>query len=71
MKLSAYTKPEIDYFRENCNFVGNEIDVFEYKCLDITEEHIAYYTGLTVSGVKYVTKKIRDKIMRVVYLYFL
>ena len=66
MEISDYTVPELDYFREKCNFVGNEIDVFEYRSQGITQEHIAQYTGLTVSGVKYISRKINDKIMRVV-----
>lgn len=65
MIVKDFTKPELDYFRENCNFVGNEIDVFEYKSRGITEEHIAEYTGLTVSGVKYISRKIYNKIKRV------
>lgn len=66
MIISEFTVPELDYFRQNCNFVGNEIDVFEYRSQGVTQEHIAQYTGLTVSGVKYVSRKINDKIKRVV-----
>ena len=30
MKIADFTKPELDYFRENCNFVGVEKEVFEF-----------------------------------------
>lgn len=65
MIVSAYTTPELDFFRENCNFVGKEIDVFEMRSQGVSLERIAEYLGLSVEGVKKVSRKVNNKIMRV------
>ena len=65
MIVSDYTVPELNYFRDNCNFVGNEKDVFEMRSQGISLEHIAEYLGLSVEGVKYVSRKVNNKITRV------
>ena len=43
MKISDFTLPEIEYFRENCNFVNLEIEVFERRAKGIPLEEIAEY----------------------------
>lgn len=66
MIVSAYTTPELDYLRKNCNFVGREIDVFEMRSRGVTLERIAEYLGLSVEGVKKVSRKVNNKISRVI-----
>ena len=41
MTISNFTKPELDYFRDNCNFVNLESDVFEMRASGYTLEYIA------------------------------
>ena len=65
MIVSAYTTPELEYFRKNCNFVGREIEVFEMRSRGVSLERIAEYLGISVEGVKKVSKKVNNKIIRV------
>ena len=66
MKIADFTKPELDYFRENCNFVGVEIDVFEMRSQGIPLEEIAEKINMSVDGVKKVSRRVTKKIIRVI-----
>ena len=65
MIISDYTKPELDYFRENCNFVNYEVNVFELRSQGIPLERIAESLNMTVEGVKRISAKVNRKITRV------
>ena len=66
MKIADFTKFELDYFRENCNFVGVEIDVFEMRSQGIPLEEIAEKINMSVDGVKKVSRRVTKKIIRVI-----
>lgn len=65
MKVSDFTKPELDYFRENCNFVGLERVVFELRSQGVTIEEIAEQVNMSVDGVKKISRKVNKKIIKV------
>lgn len=65
MKISDFTKPELDYFRENCNFVGLEIRVFELRSQGVSLEEIADVLNMSVDGVKKISRKVNKKIIKV------
>lgn len=65
MNIKDFTKPELDYFREMCNFVGVEREVFEMRSQGIPLEEIAEKVNMTLDGVKKVSKRVNNKIMRV------
>ena len=52
MIVSDFTKPELDYYRANCNFVGNEQQVFELRSQGISLEEIAENLNMSVEGIK-------------------
>lgn len=64
MVISDFTRPELDFYRENCNFVGNEVSVFEMRSKGITLEEIAEVLNMSVEGVKKVSRKVNNKIIR-------
>ena len=64
MIIADYTKPELDYYRDNCNFVGNEVSVFELRSKGTTLEEIAEILNMSVEGVKKVSRKVNNKIIR-------
>lgn len=64
MIIADYTKPELDYYRDNCNFVGNEMSVFELRSKGTTLEEIAEILNMSVEGVKKVSRKVNNKIIR-------
>ncbi len=65
MIVSDYTIPELNYFRDNCNFVGLEKDVFELRSQGVTLERIAESLDMSVEGVKRISRKVNNKITRV------
>ena len=65
MNIKDFTKPELDYLRENCNFVGIEKDVFELRSQGIPLERIAEMQNMTVDGINKVSKRINRKIIKV------
>jgi len=64
MKISDFIKPELEYLREQCNFVGAEAEVFELRSKGVPLERIAEQVNLTVDGVKKVSCKVNSKITR-------
>lgn len=68
MIISDFTKPELDLFRENCNFVGTELDLFEMRSRDIPLETIAEELNLTSDGAKKTSQKVNKKIRTIIAL---
>lgn len=65
MKISKFTKPELDYFRENCNFVNHEVTLFEMRAAGHTIEEIAEELNLSVEHAYRISRQVNDKIIRV------
>lgn len=65
MIVSDFTKPELDFYRTNCNFVGNEISVFELRSKGMPLEEIAETLNMSVEGIKKISRKVNNKISRV------
>ena len=65
MIIADFTVPELNYFRENCNFVGLEIRVFEMRSQGIPLEEIAEILNMSVDGVKKISRKVNKKIIKV------
>ena len=65
MIVSDFTVPELNFLRDNCNFVGNEIDVFELRSRGIPLERIAETLNMSAEGIKKVSRKVNNKIIRV------
>ena len=65
MIVSNFTVPELNFLRANCNFVGNETDVFEMRSKGIPLEEIAEMLNMSAEGIKKVSRKVNNKITRV------
>ena len=65
MIISDFTIPELNYFRENCNFVGLEKRVFELRSQGIPLEEVAEILNMSVDGVKKISRKVNRKIIKV------
>ena len=66
MIVSDFTRLELDYLRKNCNFVGTENQVFELRSQGIALEEIAEKLNMSVNGIKKVSRKVNNKIIRVI-----
>ena len=65
MVVSDFTVPELEHFRAKCNFVGNEVEVFELRSKGIPLERIAEQLNMSYEGIKKVSSKVNRKINRV------
>lgn len=62
MIISDFTKPELNFFRDNCNFVNEEVQVFELRSQGISLESIAEQLHITYDGIKRISRKVNRKI---------
>ena len=65
MIISDFTIPELNFFRQTCNFVGNESDLFELRSQGLSLEEIAEVLNLSVDGTKKISRKVNRKIAKV------
>lgn len=65
MQICRFTKPELDFLRENCNFVNREIEVFEQRAKGVPLEEIAENINVSVDAVRKTSQQINKKIKRV------
>ena len=65
MIISDFTNIELDYFRDHCNFVGYERDVFELRSMGIPLEQVAERVNMSIDGIKRISRKVNTKIIKV------
>jgi hypothetical protein len=65
MKISNFTKPELDHFRKNCNFVNYEITMFEMRSRGHTIEEVAEELNISMEHAYRISRQVNDKIIRV------
>ena len=65
MVISDFTKYELNHFREYCNFVGIENQVFELRSQGVTLEEISERLSMSVEGIKRISRKVNRKISTV------
>lgn len=62
MKISQFTKFELDLLREECNFTDIELKCFEMKAKDLTDVQLAMELCMSESTVAVVMRRVRSKI---------
>lgn len=65
MKICDFTKPELDKFREECNFTEIESKCFELKAKDCSNVELALKLNVSESTVSVTMRRVRTKITRV------
>ena len=65
MKIHDFTVPELNYFREYCNFTEEEMMLFDYRSKNIPLETCAEIMNVSISTIKRMNKKIQNKIIKV------
>lgn len=65
MTISEFTKPELDYFRQNCNFVNLEIKLFEERAKGISLEQITEDLHISYDYARQLSRKVNKKILKV------
>lgn len=70
LKICDFTVPELDRFRKECNLTKDERLLFELRAEDIPLEQCAEIMNLSISAVKSKSRKINNKIQRVLFVDF-
>lgn len=65
MRIADFVKPELDKFREQCNFSEMERRCFEMKAKDCTNIQIALELNISESTVAVIMRRVRTKITKV------
>ena len=65
MKISTFTKPELDMFREKCNFTDQERKCFDLKAKDYTNTQLSMQLNISESTVSVTMKRVRAKIYKI------
>lgn len=65
MIIASFTEIELNMFRNNCNFVGSERDLFDLRSKGVPLESIAETLNLSIDGTKRISRKVNSKIARV------
>ena len=65
MILLDFTSEELEYFRQNCNFVGDELLFFELHVRSVPLEEIAQMLSITTDEVSKIGHRVNRKICKV------
>lgn len=65
MKIYDFTQPELNYFREYCNFTEDQRTLFEYRAKNIPLEQCAELMNVSVPTIKRLSRKVNNKIIKV------
>lgn len=65
MRICGFTKPELDFLRDNCNFVNLEAEVFEMRAKGIPLEVIAEELNISADTARKYSVKVNKKIGKV------
>ena len=65
MQVYDFTIPELNYFRENCNFLPDEEEYFDLRSRGLSNVQIALEMHVSESKVSKLARKVKSKILRV------
>lgn len=65
MKLYDFTQPELDVFRDLCNFTEDEREYFELKAKNKSIVQIAMTMNVSEAQVSKLARRVKNKIIRV------
>ena len=65
MQIYDFTVPELNMFRELCNFTPSEEEYFELRVRCLSNVQIAMEMNVSESQVSKLAKKVKSKMMRV------
>lgn len=65
MKICDFTVPELNRFRELCNFTDDEMTYFNLRSKNKSNVQIAYEMNVSESTVSVLARKVKKKIVRV------
>lgn len=65
IQLYEFTVPELDKFRELCNFTPDELQYFELRSRYKSNVEIALTMNISEAKVSKLARKVKDKMIRI------
>lgn len=65
MKIRDFTVPELDRFRELCNFTDSELEFFNLRAKDKSNVQISLEMNISEPQVSKLARRVKDKMKRV------
>lgn len=65
MKVCRFTRREIDFFLQECNFTPDEEILFRMRCKDYSLEFCAEKMNISLPTAKRLSRRVNNKIIRV------
>ena len=65
MKIRDFTVPELNRFRELCNFTDSELEYFNLRAKDKSNVEIALLMNISEAQVSKLAKRVKSKMNRV------
>ena len=66
MKIRDFTVPELDRFRELCNFTEDELKYFNLRARDKSNVQIAMEMNISEPQVSKLAKRVKSKMIRII-----
>ena len=66
MKIRDFTVPELNRFRELCNFTEDELMYFNLRAKDKSNIQIALEMNVSEAQVSKLAKRVKSKMLRVI-----
>jgi hypothetical protein len=66
MQICDFVEWELQKFRNECNFTNEELQFFNYRAKNIPIETIAENMNISVGKANKLSRKVKDKIIRVI-----
>lgn len=66
MKIRDFTVPELDRFRELCNFTDDELTYFNLRARDKSNIQIAIEMNVSEAQVSKLARRVKDKMIRII-----
>lgn len=66
MKIRDFTVPELNRFRELCNFTDDELRYFNLRAKDKSNVQIAMEMNVSEAQVSKLAKRVKSKMIRIV-----
>lgn len=65
-KIRDFVEPELEYFRQNCNFSDSELQYFNLRARDKSNIQIALEMNISEPQVSKLAKRVKSKMLRVI-----
>lgn len=66
MQIRDFTKPELDKFRELCNFTPEELEYFNLRAQDMSNTAITQKMYISEPKVSVLAKRVKKKIIKII-----